>query len=120
MRATRRNKYRVAPKSRRTDSAGKTYASRAEMLYAGELRTLGVEFTEQPRITLGDTGVVYVPDFYLTETNEYVDVKGVQTAVFRLKKKLWKLYGPAPLRIVVRRGHRFVTKEVVPTGSKVE
>lgn len=117
MKFTRRNKYKVAPVSRRTSAAGKVYASRAEMLYAAELRALGVAFTEQPRITLGDTGIVYVPDFFAN--GEYIDVKGVQTAVFRMKKKLWKLYGPAPLRIVKRRGHRFTTVEIVPKGSKV-
>lgn len=113
----RRNKYRVAPKSRRTDATGKVYASRAEMLYAAELRVLNVAFTEQPRIALGDTDIVYVPDFYTGQ--EYIDVKGVQTPEFKLKKKLWRLYGPAPLRIVKRRGTRFVTTEIVPKGSKI-
>ena len=118
----RRNKYRVAPKALRTDANGKVYASKAEMLYAAQLRLMGVPFTEQPRIKLGDTGIVYVPDFYVHAGGvpEYVDVKGVQTAAFRIKKKLWKLYGPDTLRIVKRDHGRFVTVEIVPKGTKAD
>lgn len=116
----RRNKYHVAPKERRTDENGRVYASRAEMLYAKNLRLLGVEFIEQPRVTLGDTGIVYVPDFYANLNGDwvYIDVKGVETAAFRIKKKLWKLYGPASLHVVKRRGTRFVAACFVPKGIK--
>lgn len=118
----RRNKYRVAPKALRTDANGKVYASKAEMLYAAQLRAIGASFIEQPRVMLGDSGIVYVSDFYIKGEDgpEYVDVKGVQTPVFKLKKKLWKVYGPAPLRIVRRDHGRFVTVEIVPKGTKAD
>lgn len=126
MKFPRRNKYRVAPKSRRTDATGKTYASRSEMRYAAHLRTLIaakeiVAIEEQPRLTLGIPENVYVPDFKVTPVTGdpyYVDVKGAETAAFRQNLKLWKVYGPAELRVVRPEWGKFKTTRVVPKGSK--
>lgn len=106
----KRNKYRVAPKDQRTYK-GRVYASMAEMLYlmdvleplcaSGSLASVD----GQTRLTLGIPENVYVPDFACTRRDGsvyYVDVKGVETEKFRHNKRLWKVYGPAPLHIVKR------------------
>ena len=50
--------------------------------------------------------IKYKPDFAYTENDVriYEDVKGVETEGFRIKSKLWKKYGPGPLRITKRKG----------------
>lgn len=118
----RRNKYKVSPADQRT-WRGKTYASKAEMEYAkvldGEMRAgLWDEIVEQPPIRLGP--VDYVPDFALRKADRWTwaDVKGMETAAFRLKVKLWREYGPGELVIVKKSGKGFkVTERVVSKGK---
>lgn len=120
-----RNKYRVSAPDRRTFD-GKTYASRAEMLYAQELDMrlrAGdlIEVVEQPRLSLGVRENVYVPDFLIVPAERdrpyYVDVKGVETPAFKRNKKLWARYGRLDLHIVKYKGSKFTTTEVVAGGS---
>lgn len=113
----RRNKYNVsAPKDRTWQ--GRCYDSKAEMLYAQEqwamVGSVLSDIVEQPRVPLG-ADTIYRPDFLiLGYINYYVDVKGVETAAFRKIKKLWSKYGRLSLHVVVRKGKRFATKEVIP------
>jgi len=102
-----RHKYRVAPKEERT-ARGRVYASKAERLYADQLYVLLAggaikSIEEQPKVTLGIPENVYIPDFHVIYRDgpaEWIDVKGFETKKFRHDKKLWKKYGPGPLRIV--------------------
>jgi len=116
----RRHKYKVAPaKDRRFN--GRTYASKAEMLYAKHLfamreSALILEFTEQPTVRLGVPENVYRPDFLVIPDEGYpfyVDVKGVETRTFKRNKKLWSAYGWLDLHVVKRFGKKFLTTEVV-------
>ena len=103
------NKYKVSAKADRT-YAGKVYASKAEMFFAqmlarmlanGEVRAV----IEQPVVMLDI--IRYVPDFLVTYNDGqvmYIDVKGMETPVFRMKLKLWKKYGPGKLRLVKQSG----------------
>lgn len=119
-----RNKYRVAPAAERRWN-GRTYASKAEMERAQQLRQFMeagevIEIVEQPRLWLGVPENVYVPDFLVLWKYggaEYEDVKGVETAQFRRVKKLWAAYGRLPLRIVKKSGQRFRTSEVIQGGA---
>lgn len=111
----RRNKYRVAPKEDRTWN-GRVYASKAEMLYARDVLDMkrrnikSFNYWHQPSYRLGCPENKYVADFCVQETPinstaavlYAVDVKGVETPVFRKNKRLWKVYGPYPLHIVKR------------------
>lgn len=100
-------KYRVSTPERRT-FLGRTYASRAEMLYATSLHdrvTIGdvVDYVEQPRLWLGVRENVYVPDFLVVPKEgdpHYVDVKGHETAAFKRNKRLWRSYGRLDLHVV--------------------
>lgn len=115
-----RNKYRVAsPEDRQF--MGRTYASKAEMLYAVELyrmRDAGliIDYVEQPRTWLGVPENKYVPDFLVIPRDSvpyYVDVKGIETAAFKKNKRLWAAYGYLQLYLVKRKGKGFEVYEIV-------
>ncbi len=102
----RRGKYGVAPAADRR-WRGRTYDSKAEMLYAQTLHAGGMyEVVEQPAVRLGED-TVYRPDFLVIDLATvqawYVDVKGVETREFRRVRRLWEKYARLPLHIV-RRG----------------
>lgn len=102
---------------------GITFDSKAERSYYLELLKLQKSnliesFELQPKIRLTLSEILYKPDFKVTYKNgkvEYVDVKGFQTPVFKLKKKLWKNYGLGTLVLVELKGSRFVEIERIET-----
>jgi hypothetical protein len=133
-----RNKYNATRSS--LFPGGRSYDSTAERDYRAYLNLLVqagevVAIREQPVIDLV-AGISYRPDFHVIErvppqlgdadgaetpvfvTREaWIDVKGVETETFRLKAKLWSVFGPGPLRIVKRGSKRApwtVVREVVP------
>lgn len=118
----RHNKYNVSPPAERTWKL-RTYASKAEMEYARLLNAIMVLekniafIREQPRIELGLPENIYVPDFAVWYVGEdkpmFIDVKGMETPAFRRAKKLWAKYGPGRLRIIKRRGKKFVCTEEI-------
>ena len=96
----RPHKYKVASKDRRT-VAGITFDSLAEMNRYLELKMLeksGVisslelqpKFLLIPKTEKGGRAVYYYADFKYTKDGNlvYEDVKGVETEVYKLKKKL--------------------------------
>ena len=100
-----------------------SYASKAEAArarYLDERQRLGFirGWIGQPRFRLGCPENVYVADF-LVVTHEGLcvhveDVKGVETPKFRRDKKLWKKYGPCPLKIVRWKRNRWNVEVVEP------
>ena len=121
----KRNKYGVAPKADRTLN-GITYASKAEMQYAAHLDYLrqghvvkSIEF--QPVFML-EGGIKYVADFRVFNANgtvDVIDVKGVETQVFRLKVRQWKKTPDiGPLTIVKKKGRGFVVDRVIQCKGK--
>lgn len=116
------HKFNVAPSASRTHN-GRTYASKAEMLYAQQLEVdpdvLG--FAEQPRVQLG-ADTAYRPDFVIigkdpdrrgAQVAYFVDVKGVETPEFKKIKLLWAKYMRVPLHVIARKRGRFETVEVI-------
>jgi hypothetical protein len=83
------NKYRAQRTGR--------YASKAEARYAAQLHTLKqagaiADFLEQVGIRVSE-GVRYVVDFVVFEQGggvRFVEVKGLETAAYRIKVKLLK------------------------------
>ncbi len=114
----RRNKYAAVRSG--------AYASKAEAAYAGELklrRHAGqiTGLVMQPVVYLTAARIRYVADFLFLEDGQqvWVDVKGMETPVFRLKARLWKHYGPGVLRIVKRQGENFVVdREIRSTPTR--
>lgn len=95
------NKYHTAAKERRTID-GITFASRAEMLRYCELKMLqragkisGLKL--QPRFLLipkteHERACFYVADFEYEKDGAHIveDVKGVKTAAYKIKRKLFR------------------------------
>jgi protein associated with RNAse G/E len=100
----RSGKFNVAPKAERT-WGGITYDSKKEMTYAKQLDLLqrGGEIISIERqvpyvFTINEVKIcTYKLDFKVVYANgrtEYIDVKGVKTDVYNIKKKLLKaMYG---------------------------
>lgn len=97
-----KSKYNVAPKSERT-LGGVTYMSKLEKSYRQRLNMLTkakdlgdrvVDIKEQVPFSIDINGkhiCKYLLDFQVTYGDmrvEYVDVKGVRTSVYSIKKKL--------------------------------
>jgi hypothetical protein len=105
----RRHKYNA----KRTEYGGHTYDSKAEARYAERLDLLRMatdkavrvaNVIRQPRWDLPG-GIVYKADFEVTYADgrmEWVDVKGFETPVFRLKMKLMKAAYPKVVIKIVK------------------
>jgi len=71
----------------------------------------------QPKVYLTKTRILYKPDFLIIENGEeiYIDVKGMMTPVFNIKKRLWRNYGKGKLRLVKKvRGGFDLLDEISP------
>lgn len=104
MRFPKPNKY----KAQRTMRGELSFPSKLEaavydILNLMEKNGLISELELQPSVKLTNALIGYKPDFkYLNhETNDYewVEAKGTETDGYRLRKKLWKWYGPGKLII---------------------
>jgi hypothetical protein len=85
---------------------------------AGEIEIL----LHQCRILLSDAEVCYVPDFKCRDqrTQEvfFVEAKGFETPEWKIKKRLWSAYGPAPLHIWRGTHNRpFLEEVLVPKSN---
>ena len=119
----RRSKYGA----KKTTIDGITYDSKLEAKHGQELALLQKagrisKLEVHPKIVLvkGATArdsITYSPDFTYVEAGVrfYVDVKGVVTRAFSLKKKLWRKYGRGTLLVLTRAGRGWHVEEVAPT-----
>lgn len=121
---SKENKY----KSTRVFREGRSFASKAEALLfdqlmleqRGGILTL-VACQEHVRLTKAE--IVYIPDFTIEENNEKIwcEMKGFETDVWRIKKRLWASYGPGKLRVYKARYNRngdvkiVLVETIVPT-----
>lgn len=110
----------------RTNRAGYSFASKLEaevfdylclIAEAGEIRDL----RNQPHVFLTDARIEMVPDFMCVdvklEQEVYYEAKGFETPEWRLKRKLWTVYGPGRLR-VFKKGTTSIrqVEEIIPKG----
>src|SRR5579871_2080627 len=106
----------------RVSHAGYSFASKLEadlfdylklMEYAGEISDIAT----QTHIKLTRAGIVYVADFSAlnlkTKEAEYFEAKGFETDVWKIKKSLWKYYGPGKLHIFYRQGKGLSNAETI-------
>lgn len=109
-----RNKQRLKNKynSKKTVVDGKHFPSMLEAdtyRYLKNLQDIGeIKSIElQQAVYLTDARISYKTDFKVVDKNEYVywvEAKGFETEVYRIKKRLWAAgYGPGELHIY-RRG----------------
>lgn len=119
----RRGKFNAKP----TMLDGRRFASKSEAGYYTQLKLLErcgeiTNLTLQPRVKLTKY-VTYVPDFSYSIPEDgiklYVDVKGFQTPEFKIKKNLWREFGPANLLLVKRNGpFDYIVVETVRTERR--
>jgi len=94
-------------KSIKTTIDGIKFDSKAEAEYylhllkleqIGDIKIIAL----QPKVYLTESRILYKPDFLIEENGKqvYIDVKGMITPVFALKKRLWVQYGAGLLRLV--------------------
>lgn len=91
--------------AKKTEHHGFSFASKLEAAVynilhlqklAGEIREIQV----QDSIKLTDAEIEYRPDFKVVLADgrvHWVESKGVETDVWRIKRRLWKCYGPGEL-----------------------
>ena len=105
----RKHKYNVsAPEKRR--ALGRTFGSQAEMRYAQQLELacqegFMTEYICQPKFRLGSDAYFYVADFLvipegIDQRPYVVDVKGVETQMFKRHKMMWGEHGRLRLDVV--------------------
>ena len=99
----------------KTEVDGITFDSKAEADRYCELKMLQAAgkisgFDIQPSFVL-DGGVRYRPDFIVCDRGGHIwveDVKGVETQVFRIKRKLWETQYPwMELRVIGGKDERW-------------
>lgn len=105
---TKRNKFgnvKTTRNGRKFDSIRESEVARdyETLKRAGTIRTIHY----QPRIELlpRPNRIVYVADFLITWADgrrEYIDVKGVETAVFKIKAKLFRHFYPNETLTIVK------------------
>jgi hypothetical protein len=90
------------------------------MLAANEIDILDC----QPKVYLSDAHILYKPDFLAREFKTgkwfYIEAKGVETSVWKIKKSLWKYYGPGDLHIYKRAKNRKQVERVEIIQSLME
>lgn len=105
-------KYHISPKEERTYN-GRLYHSRAEARYAAQLDIkkragLIVDWRPQVRFPLsvhGEKVATLVVDFEITYRSghvEYVEIKGWETDISKLKRKLFQVLYPEHKLLMVK------------------
>ena len=103
----KKNKYN----NKKTIINGIKFDSLAEADYYLYLKSSSIEIIEmQPKVYLTEAKILYKPDFLIKENGKliYIDVKGVVTPVFAIKRRLWHRYGQGLLREIKKVGKNFI------------
>lgn len=110
--------------NKKTEHAGYSFGSKLEAAgfdllklkeLAGEIKILNV----QDRVSLTNANIIYIADFkcldIATNKEYWVEIKGFETDVWRIKRRLWMHYGPG--RLIVYKGNKhglFIDEEILP------
>lgn len=119
--------YRKYNNKRVEDASGRTFGSKLERAVfdllclrekAGEIK----DIQQQDTVYLTKARIQYIPDFKFinTKTNEpeWAEAKGLETPVWRLKRKLWPHYGPGKLEVYKGRENNVVLHETLTRKFK--
>lgn len=118
------NKYNA---SRTHSHDGRSFASKLEKALYEELKkreVLGLirDIKCQQHVSLTEADIKMIPDFSAIDCETgamcYYEAKGVETDVWRIKRRLWKSYGPAPLRIFKGSHKKIYEAEVLEPKRK--
>lgn len=112
----------------KTEIAGYSFASKGEAALfsqlkleerAGHIKDIQV----QSHVYLTEARIDYVADFKIFDIKlnqiVYIEFKGFETPVWRIKRRLYQHYGPGRLRVYKQIGNRIaMTEEIIPKGLK--
>ncbi len=113
--------------AKRTKHAGYSFASKMEASRFTELELLKrageiSEIQVQAQVVLTEASIIYKPDFKITYPDghvEWEEVKGFETDAWKIKKRLWRFYGPGILKIFMGQGGRlFLAETIEGRGNK--
>lgn len=108
----RYSKYRAV----KTIVDGIKFDSKAEAaLYVQIKASSAKEIFLQPKIYLTKAKILYKPDFFVD--GDYLEMKGVETPSWKIKKRLWQHYGPGRLKVYKMRGGKPDLVEVINPGA---
>lgn len=123
---SRRSKYG----NKKVKVPGMTFDSKGEASLYGllEMRQKAGEITNlrsQVKVYLTRARIMYIADFAhddpATGETSYSEYKGFETSDWRIKRRLWKFYGPAPLHIYKSLcGHPALHETIVPKTTTAE
>ncbi len=112
--------------NKRTESCGISFASQLEAALYDHLKLLetgGVikDISCQVNVHLTDAKILMIPDFsaFDIDLNEKVfyEAKGIETDVWRIKRRLWKHYGPGRLSVYKGTARSLKCVEtIIPSG----
>lgn len=103
---TRKSKYRNEPTQKDRSTDGYSFASKLEreVYFILKMRQAAKEIVilqVQDHVYLSEAAIEYVPDFRCEDlvTGEifWVEAKGFEKPDYKIKKRLWKYYGPGRL-----------------------
>lgn len=94
-------------KSKKVSLDGHSFASKLEASVYGMLKIRELQgeiklLQVQCHVYLTEARILYIADFKCETINKeelYVEAKGFETSDWRIKRRLWQHYGPAPLEI---------------------
>ena len=113
-------------KAIKTPFLGRVYDSKAEAERAAQLKfeadhgNVRAVVPQPGTLTLGISVMTFRPDFLVVDAEmgvRYEDVKGMETARFKMVRKAWAEFGPCDLWVVRKKGSKLET-EVVKGGGK--
>jgi len=95
--------------AKKVSHAGYSFGSKLEasvfdllnlMIATGEYKDLEI----QPHVKMTRAKILFIPDFAMTDVatgkKVYIEAKGVETPVYRIKRRLWEAgYGPGMLHV---------------------
>ncbi len=101
----------------------KLEAAVEQMLFLREKAKEISDIRSQVTVYLTKAEVVYKPDFQFvmnaTGVVWFCEAKGFQTPEWRIKRRLWTVYGPGPLEIWTGHWRRpALTETIVPRGRE--
>jgi hypothetical protein len=115
-------------KAKKTEYAGYSFASKGEAALFAELKLrqrAGMirDIQVQDHVYLTEARILYVADFKIFETENidtpiWIEFKGFETSEWRLKRRLWKFYGPGELRIYKQQNSRMILMETIRSAKK--
>lgn len=98
---------------------GDTYLMLLELFDQGLIRSI----ERQQTIKLTRAQIGYRVDFVIEDKDGNllgVESKGLETDTWKIKKKLYRFYGPFPLQIYIRKGKKIVLDETIIPQTSAE